>query len=74
MFHREHEQVNIWLLEIAQGLAIQWIFGQNVAWCYADYADELLTFIRLGHAIWWRLGLSPNRLKGDPKRCRSYVL
>ncbi|CAK9090290.1 Hypothetical protein (Fragment) [Durusdinium trenchii] len=43
--------VNIWLLEIAQGLAIQWIFGQNVAWCYADYADELLTFIRLGHAI-----------------------
>eukprot|EP00913_Durusdinium_trenchii_P033801 g31640.t1 len=45
--------VNIWLLEIAQGLAIQWIFGQNVAWCYADYADELLTFIRLGHAIWW---------------------
>ena len=46
--------INIWLLEIVQGLAIQWIYGRNVAWCYADYADELFNgLIRIGHAIWW---------------------
>lgn len=46
--------MNIWLLEIVQGLAIQWIYGRNVAWCYADYADELFNgLIRIGHAIWW---------------------
>lgn len=45
---------NIWLLEIVQGTAIHWIYGRNVAWCYADYADELFGgLIRLGHAIWW---------------------
>lgn len=46
--------VNIWLLEIIQGIAIRWIWGRNVAWCYADYADELLGgLIRIGHALWW---------------------
>ena len=52
--------INIWLLEIVQGLAIQWIYGRNVAWCYADYADEFFNgLIRIGHAIWWwGLGLA----------------
>mmetsp|Transcript_1070 Transcript_1070/g.2009 ORF Transcript_1070/g.2009 Transcript_1070/m.2009 type:complete len:209 (+) Transcript_1070:21-647(+) len=46
--------LNIWLLEIVQGAVISFIFGHNVAWCYADYADELcFGFIRVGHAIWW---------------------
>ena len=46
--------LNIWILELVQGSFISYIFGQNVAWCYADYADEFcFGFARIGHAIWW---------------------
>ena len=46
--------LNIWILELIQGLAISYIFGYNVAWCYADYADEFcFGFARIGHAVWW---------------------
>ena len=46
--------LNIWTLELVQGLVICYIFGHNVAWCYADYADEFCWgFARLGHAVWW---------------------
>ncbi|CAE7875776.1 CRWN1, partial [Symbiodinium microadriaticum] len=46
--------LNIWMLEIVQGILICFTFGHNVAWCYADYADEFFWgFARVGHAIWW---------------------
>jgi hypothetical protein len=51
--------LNIWVLEILQHTFILIpIWGRNVAWCYLDYADELLGgVIRVGHApAWWALG------------------
>lgn len=46
--------VNIWILELVQGVGISAIYGANVAWTYADYADEMCGgLIRLGHAVWW---------------------
>ena len=49
--------LNIWLLEVVEGHAIAYVYGRNVAWCYADYSDEFYHgWLRLGHAVWW-LGL-----------------
>ncbi len=59
--------LNIWILEILQHIFILVpIWGRNVAWCYLDYADELLDgVIRLGHApAWWALGTAVLMGKG----------
>ena len=49
--------LNIWLLEVVVGLVLIWLYGHNVAWCYADYADAYCAAsFRIGHAPFW-LGL-----------------
>ena len=46
--------VNVWLLEIVVGQALTWLYGHNVAWCYADYADAYCAAsFRIGHAPFW---------------------
>lgn len=43
---------------VVERLLLVPLFGYNVAWCYADYSDELFDgCVRLGHApAWWLLG------------------
>ena len=49
--------LNIWLYEILLGHALTWLYGRNVAWVYADYADAFANdCCRLGHGLFW-LGL-----------------
>mmetsp|Transcript_37820 Transcript_37820/g.108047 ORF Transcript_37820/g.108047 Transcript_37820/m.108047 type:complete len:228 (-) Transcript_37820:92-775(-) len=66
--------LNVWVLEIVQGYCISWVYGRNVAWCYLDYADELLSgCIRVGHGVfWWGLGLACLLL--HPILCRATAL
>lgn len=46
--------VNIWILEIVEELLVCAVYGQNVAWCYKDYADEHWDgCVRVGHGIFW---------------------
>lgn len=46
--------LNIWLYEAILGHALVWLYGRNVAWCYADYADTFANeCCRLGHGLFW---------------------
>ena len=52
--------LNVWVLElVVERLILIPLYGRNVAWCYADYADEAFGgCIRIGHApAWWLLGM-----------------